>query len=95
MFADGASILSERRPNIKKVGLNVPTFRNRERWGNRGLFGWGEKGGPARQGTQTPSLAPRAPPSRLKPDSERMKVVVFLRERKQGAGQWITKLTLA
>src|SRR5208283_2847121 len=38
------------------------------------------------QGTQTPSLAPRAPPSRLKPKMERMKVVVFLRERKQGAG---------
>src|SRR5579863_6683051 len=40
-----------------------------------------------RQGTQTPSLAPRAPPSRLKPEMERKKVVVFLRERKQGAGQ--------
>src|SRR4051812_43465563 len=40
-----------------------------------------------RQGTQTPSLAPRAPPSRLKPEMEQKKVVVFLRERKQGAGQ--------
>src|SRR5271154_3306989 len=40
-----------------------------------------------RQGTQTPSLAPRAPPSRLKPEREQLKVVVFLRERKQGAGQ--------
>jgi transposase InsO family protein len=39
------------------------------------------------QGTQTPSLAPRAPPSRLKPEMEQQKVVVFLRERKQGAGQ--------
>src|SRR5208337_3997491 len=39
-----------------------------------------------RQGTQTPSLAPRAPPSRLKPKMEQQKVVVFLRERKQGAG---------
>src|SRR5271156_270080 len=39
-----------------------------------------------RQGTQTPSLAPRAPPSRLKPEREQLKVVVFLRERKQGAG---------
>jgi len=34
----------------------------------------------------TPSLAPRAPPSRLKPEMELKKVVVFLRERKQGAG---------
>src|SRR5208283_3014578 len=41
-----------------------------------------------RQGTQTPSLAPRAPPSRLKPKMEQQKVVVFLRERKQGAGHW-------
>src|SRR3974390_2026999 len=40
-----------------------------------------------RQGTQTPSLAPRAPPSRLKPEMEPMKAVVFLRERKLGAGQ--------
>src|SRR5271170_7469367 len=40
-----------------------------------------------RQGTQTPSLAPRAPPSRPKPDREQPEVVVFLRERKQGAGQ--------
>jgi putative transposase len=39
-----------------------------------------------RQGTQTPSLAPRAPPSRLKPEMEQQKFVVFLRERKQGAG---------
>src|SRR6185437_2497485 len=39
-----------------------------------------------RQGIQTPSLAPRAPPSRLKPDREQNRVVVFLRERKQGAG---------
>src|ERR1700733_6444101 len=39
-----------------------------------------------RQGIQTPSLAPRAPPSRLKPKMEQQKVVVFLRERKQGAG---------
>ncbi len=38
------------------------------------------------QGTQTPSLAPRAPPSRLKPRMEKQKIVVFLRERKQGAG---------
>ena len=38
------------------------------------------------QGTQTPSLAPRAPPSRLKPEMEQQKVVVFLRERKLGAG---------
>src|SRR5271163_2252871 len=43
-----------------------------------------------RQGTQTPSLAPRAPPSRLKPEREQLKVVVFLRERKQGAGQRFT-----
>src|SRR5208282_3098312 len=41
-----------------------------------------------RQGTQTPSLAPRAPPSRLKPEREQLKVVVFLRERKQGAGHY-------
>src|SRR5579871_1914225 len=41
-----------------------------------------------RQGTQTPSLAPRAPPSRLIPEREQQKVVVFLRERKQGAGQY-------
>src|SRR6202166_1557203 len=40
-----------------------------------------------RQGIQTPSLAPRAPPYRLKPKMEQQKVVVFLRERKQGAGQ--------
>src|SRR5450432_4322391 len=39
-----------------------------------------------RQGTQTPSLAPRAPPSRLKPKMEKQKAVVFLRERKLGAG---------
>lgn len=44
-----------------------------------------------RQGTQTPSLAPRAPPSRLKPEMEQQKVVVFLRERKQGAGQELTR----
>src|SRR5271154_7289875 len=43
-----------------------------------------------RQGTQTPSLAPRAPPSRLKPEMEYQKVVVFLRERKQGAGHCST-----
>ncbi|MBZ5616728.1 MAG: hypothetical protein LAO23_22210, partial [Acidobacteriia bacterium] len=36
--------------------------------------------------TQTPSLAPRAPPSRLNPEMEQKKVVVFLREREQGAG---------
>ncbi len=42
------------------------------------------------QGTQTPSLAPRAPPSRLKPEMERKKVVVFLREPKQGAGHSLT-----
>src|ERR1700680_4999728 len=42
-----------------------------------------------RQGTQTPSLAPRAPPSRLKPERETKKFVVFLRERKLGAGQII------
>src|SRR5271155_338620 len=41
-----------------------------------------------RQGTQTPSLAPRAPPSRLKPRMEKQKAVVFLRERIWGAGQW-------
>src|SRR6185437_6118695 len=40
-----------------------------------------------RQGIQTPSLAPRAPPSRLKPDREYLELVVFLRERKPGAGQ--------
>src|SRR5271169_273909 len=40
-----------------------------------------------RQGTQTPSLAPRAPPSRLKPRMEKQKAVVFLRERIWGAGQ--------
>src|SRR5277367_1886833 len=40
-----------------------------------------------RQGTQTPSLAPRAPPSRLQPEMDSLKVVVFLRERKLGAGQ--------
>src|SRR5271170_3891576 len=45
-----------------------------------------------RQGTQTPSLAPRAPPSRLKPEREQLKVVVFLRERKQGAGQVLLRL---
>src|SRR5208282_438570 len=39
-----------------------------------------------RQGTQTPSLAPRAPPSRLKPRMEEQKAVVFLRERIWGAG---------
>ena len=39
------------------------------------------------QGTQTPFLAPRAPPSRLKPERGPMKVIVFLHERKQGAGQ--------
>ena len=33
------------------------------------------------------ALAPRAPPSRLKPERETNKFVVFLRERKQGAGQ--------
>jgi putative transposase len=33
-----------------------------------------------RQGTQTPSLAPRAPPSRLKPKREQNAVVVLLRE---------------
>ena len=38
------------------------------------------------QGTQAPSLAPRAPPSRLKPEMEANKFIVFLRERKQGAG---------
>ena len=38
-----------------------------------------------RQRTQTPSLAPRASPSRLKPEMEQQKVVVFLRERKQGS----------
>jgi putative transposase len=38
------------------------------------------------QGIQTPSLAPRALPSRLKPDREQQKLVVFLRERKLGAG---------
>ncbi len=37
----------------------------------------------------TPSLAPRAPPSRLKPKREQQKVVVFLRERKQGAGHYL------
>src|SRR6185437_627605 len=37
-----------------------------------------------RQGIQTPSLAPRAPPSRLKPEREQLKLVVFLRERKRG-----------
>ncbi len=38
-------------------------------------------------GIQTPSLAPRAPPSRLKPEREQQqKLVVFLREPKQGAG---------
>ena len=37
-------------------------------------------------GPQTPSLAPRAPPSRLKPKMEQQKVVVFLREPKWGAG---------
>src|ERR1700674_4972805 len=42
-----------------------------------------------RQGPQTPSLAPRAPPSRLNPDRELNKIVVFLRERKQGAGHWL------
>src|SRR5208282_6059374 len=42
-----------------------------------------------RQGTQTPSLAPRAPPSRLKPERELIKVVVFLRERKLGAGHGV------
>jgi hypothetical protein len=40
----------------------------------------------ALKGLKTPSLAPRAPPSRLKPEWEAKKVVVFLRERKQGAG---------
>src|SRR5208282_3263262 len=40
-----------------------------------------------RQGTQTPSLAPRAPPSRLQPRMEKQKAVVFLRERIWGAGQ--------
>jgi len=38
-----------------------------------------------RQGIQAPSLAPRAPPSRLKPRMEQQKLVVFL--RKLGAGQ--------
>jgi hypothetical protein len=38
------------------------------------------------QGTQTPSLTPRAPPSRLKPEMEHTRVVIFLRERKLGAG---------
>ena len=46
------------------------------------------------QETQTPSLAPRAPPSRLKPESEQQKGVVFLRERKQGAGQTHLSLKL-
>src|SRR5436305_5426310 len=40
-----------------------------------------------RQGTQPPSLAPRAPPPRLKPRMAQQKLVVFLRERKLGAGQ--------
>src|SRR3984885_10201966 len=48
-----------------------------------------------RQGTQTPSLAPRAPPSRLKPEREQQKVVVFLRERKQGAGHHHEHLKVA
>src|SRR5579884_3291289 len=39
-----------------------------------------------RQGTQPPSLAPRAPPSPLKPENEQQEFVVFLRERKRGAG---------
>jgi hypothetical protein len=38
------------------------------------------------QGTQTPSLTPRAPPPRLKPEMEHTRVVIFLRERKLGAG---------
>jgi hypothetical protein len=42
----------------------------------------------ALQGSASPpSLAPRAPPSRLKPEMEHRKVVVFLRQRKLGAGQ--------
>src|SRR5271168_3577611 len=48
-----------------------------------------------RQGTQTPSLAPRAPPSRLKPEREQQKVVVFLRERKLGAGQFGNVMLIA
>jgi hypothetical protein len=40
--------------------------------------------------TQTPSLAPRAPPSRLKPEREPQNVVVFLRERKLGAGHLLS-----
>src|SRR5712692_5121048 len=35
-------------------------------------------------------LAPRAPPSRLNPEMERKKVVVFLRDRKLGAGHPVT-----
>ena len=46
----------------------------------------GGGGATSREFRSTPSLAPRAPPSRLKPETERMKVVVFLRERKLGAG---------
>jgi hypothetical protein len=41
------------------------------------------------QGTQTPSLAPRAPPSRLKPGREHKKVVVCSSERKLWAGQTV------
>src|SRR5579872_6796540 len=40
-----------------------------------------------RKETQTPSLSPRAPLSRLKPRMAQQKLVVFLRERKRGAGQ--------
>ena len=46
---------------------------------------WGKR-------TQTPSPCPR-PPSRLKPQMEQKKVVVFLRERKQGAGQRKRRVT--
>jgi hypothetical protein len=47
------------------------------------------------QGTQTPSLAPRAPPSRPKPAMEQQKLVVFLRERKPRAGQYESELRRA
>src|SRR5271165_2201214 len=40
-----------------------------------------------REGDQKPPPSPPAPPPRLKPEMERINFVVFLRERKQGAGQ--------
>jgi hypothetical protein len=73
---------------VREVGMSKDTIWPRRRNTARRKLLWSSARG---KGVETPSLALRAHLSRLKPEMDRMELVVFLRERKQWRANLISR----